>query len=116
MEKLYDIWFSRLDISNKLKLELLNKYSTKEIWDFEFCDFLKNNIDEKNRLQIINSKSLEESKKDFEVMEEKNIKLICVKDEKYPSKLHNISDKPAFLYVRGNENILDDDSVRNSWM
>lgn len=111
MEKLYDIWFSDLDIRNGSKLELLSKYDTKEIWELEFQELADCKIDEREIQEILRSKNLEEQKKELDYMLDKEIKLISVKDEKYPQKLQHIDDKPAFLYVRGNEAILDDDSV-----
>lgn len=111
MEKLYDVWFSSLDIPNQTKLELLEKYSTKEIWELEFKEFIEQEIKEQDIVKILNARSLEEEKRKLEYMEKKNIQLICIKDEIYPRKLHNIHNKPAFLYVRGNAEILDEDSV-----
>ena len=35
MKELYDLWFSSLDLNNKIKLALLEKYETKEIWEFD---------------------------------------------------------------------------------
>ncbi len=113
MKELYDIWFSKLDISNQTKLGLLENYSTKEIWELDFETLLENEVNEKEMTKIVKSKSLEEEKRNLEYMKNKNIQLISVKDEKYPHKLHLIDDKPAFLYIRGNEEILDEDNVRN---
>lgn len=109
MEKIYDIWFSGLDIKNKTKLELLEKYTTKEIWQMK--EFADENIGEQECLAILKSKNLEDEKRVLEYMRNKGIKIISVRDEKYPRKLRNIDDMPAFLYVRGDENILDEDSV-----
>lgn len=116
MEELYNVWFSSLDLRNKTKLDLLEKYNTKEIWEFDFEEFVKDEISEEEINKILKSKSLEEEKRNLEYMHQKNIKLIGIKDEKYPRKLHQIEDKPAFLYVRGDENILDDDAVRSGWL
>lgn len=116
MGELYNVWFSSLDLRNKTKLDLLEKYNTKEIWEFDFEEFVKDEISEEEINKILKSKSLEEEKRNLEYMHQKNIKLIGIKDEKYPRKLHQIEDKPAFLYVRGDENILDDDAVRSGWL
>ncbi len=116
MKELYNVWFSSLDLKNKTKLDLLKKYDTKEIWELDFEEFVQNELSEEEINKILKSKSLEEEKRNLEYMHQKNIKLIGIKDEKYPRKLHRIEDKPAFLYVRGNENILDDDAVRSGWL
>lgn len=111
MKKIYDIWFSNLDIKNQTKLELLEKYDTEEIWEMDFIDLLDCNVAEPEIMKILNRKSLEEDKRHLECMQSELIQLISVRDETYPHKLHRIDDKPAFLYVRGNVQILDDDSV-----
>lgn len=116
MKELYDLWFSSLDIQNSSKLELLNKYDTKEIWELEFPDLVACEIEEKEIRQILTSKNLEEAKRNLDYMKQKKIQLFSIKDEKYPQKLHYIEGKPAFLYVRGNEEILDGDNVRNGWL
>lgn len=109
MENIYDIWFSSLDIKNKTKLELLEKYTTNQIWKMK--DLSHENISDKETFAILKNKNLDYEKSVLEYMIEKKVKLISVKDEMYPTKLKNIDDRPAFLYVRGNEKILDDDSV-----
>lgn len=110
-DKLYDVWFSCVDIENQYKINLLEKYSAKQIWKFNFNKLIEMGINEKSILNIINSKNIKEYQKYFKYMQENNIKLICIRDKKYPSKLQNINNKPAYLYIRGNEEILDDDSV-----
>ena len=116
MKELYDVWFSSLDLEHKTKLDLLKKYTSQEIWELGEKDFWKNKIQKHEIAQILNSKSLEEPKRNLEYMQKKNIKLISIQDEKYPQKLHQIDNQPAFLYVRGQEEILDEDSVRNCWL
>lgn len=111
MKELYDIWFSSLDIKNKTKLELLDKYTTEEIWNLKFSDFVENEIEENEIIKILKSENLDYEKRVLEYMLNKEIKLISVRDKLYPQKLHNIDEKPAFLYIRGNEKILDDDAV-----
>lgn len=111
MEELYKIWFSNLEIENRTKLKLLNKYEPKEIWNLEFSDFVDCEIEEKEIMEITRSKNLEEAKRALEYMKKKKVKLFSIKDKEYPNKLHQIDDKPAFLYVRGNADILDEDSV-----
>ena len=116
MKRLYDIWFSNLDIENNEKLKILDKFNTKEIYNMDFENLVKLKVDDNNLMQILSCKNLDESKRILEYMIKNNIKLISVRDEQYPIKLHNIENKPAFLYIRGNEKILDDDAVRNCWM
>ena len=45
----YEVWFSNVEISNKLKLKLLKKFEKcEDIWNLKKSDLLKNEIDEKN--------------------------------------------------------------------
>ncbi len=111
MKELYDLWFASLDIKNHTKLELLNKYETKEIWELEFSNLVDFKMEEKEIYQILSSKNLEEAKRNLEYMKKKKIELFSINSEEYPKKLHHIENKPAFLYVRGNHEILDGDNV-----
>lgn len=116
MEKIYNIWFSSLDIKNNTKLKLLKNYSTKEIWELAYKLLKENDCTENDIYQILNSKNLNEAKEIYNYMHEHNIKIISIRDETYPIKLNYIEDSPAFLYARGDISILDNDSVRNCWM
>ncbi len=111
MEEIYEIWFSNLDIKNISKLQLFKKYSAKQIYELNFEDLVRQNIEEKVIVKILQNRSLEEAKRVRDYMQAKKVQLISCKNEKYPHKLQHISDKPAFLYIRGNEAILDEDSV-----
>ena len=111
MREIFDIWFSNLDLENYIKLQLLESFSSKEIYNMNINDYIKNKINDEIIFKVQKDKNLDDAKKNYEYMVEKNINLICVRDKTYPQKLHNISDKPAFLYVRGNKNILNDDAV-----
>ena len=44
-------------------------------------------------------------------MNEHKIKMITIYDKEYPEKLRNIYDPPVVLYIRGNENILNQKSI-----
>ena len=116
MNNKQDIWFSRIDLSNKIKLNVLEKYSTSKLYDMEkeeLENYLKEDI--KNRENIINKILDLKYKKDLDKYEKylnnKEIKLIYYYEKDYPKKLLNIDDKPAYIFVRGNKNILDDDGV-----
>ena len=102
MNNFYDVWFSYIDLSNNIKLKLLEKYSTKEIFDLSF------ECNKKIEDKILKSKKLN-LEKYFNYLEKYNIKVISFKDERYPGVLNNIENKPAFLYIRGSlENLYSD--------
>lgn len=110
-QKIYDIWFSSLDIENKAKLDLLDKYNTKEIYELDLETLEEFEIEKKDIIKILNFKNLDDAHRDFRYITENDVKLISVRDESYPEKLNYIDNKPAFLYVRGNEKIWDNNSV-----
>ena len=116
MEKIYNIWFSCLDIKNSIKLQLLKNYSSKEIWNLNYNLLLENNCEENDIAKILNNKNLNEAKNIYNYMNKHNIKIISIRDEAYPIKLNYIEDSPAFLYARGDISILDNDAVRNCWL
>ena len=108
---IYDIWFSSLDIENVTKLLLIKENTAEKIWNFKFEDFEEYNINKEEIEKILRAKNLDYANIAYQIMNQNNIKLFSIKDECYPRKLHQIEDKPSYLYVRGNVDILDDDAV-----
>lgn len=107
---LYDIWFSNLDISNKSKLKLLEKFENSEIiWnlnkrELEYFEFSENCIE---KILVVAKKRNLEKYRSF--MEKSRIDLILCNSDKYPNSLKVIENRPAFLYVRGRlENLYGD--------
>ncbi len=90
---LYWIWFSKLNVNNKIKL--LEKYKSPEnIWEA----------------------SKEEKDKDIlkrylEYMQKHDINIINIYDKEYPKKLKQISNPPVVLYIKGNKEILSDRAI-----
>jgi DNA processing protein len=79
----------------------------EEVWKASDSDFIRNNIDQK----IINS--VKEARrhdpdKELKRMQSLNIDAVTIKDKNYPKLLHEISDPPALLYIKG-EFIPEDD-------
>lgn len=110
MIKIYDIWFSNLEINNNLKLKLLEKFeNTENIWKLKRLELEENKINEKNISKILDVKYRLGLDKYAKIMEKNNIQLILCNDKRYPLSLNEIDDKPACLYVRGNlENLYED--------
>ena len=113
MNKIYDIWFSKIEISNSLKLKLLEKFETQEIFNMKKSELIMTLGEEKN---LTIEKILDESKKKnlekyANYLEKKNIELFSFKDELYPSKFQHIENKPAFIFVRGNKEILEENNI-----
>lgn len=114
MDKKYWIWLSRIEGLGAIKInELLNRYKTPEtIWNLDEEE-LKNThgIGEELSKKITDLKYKENLDRYIEYMEKNKIEIITIKDKEYPSKLKNIYDAPAILYVKGNKEVLDKESI-----
>lgn len=108
----YWIWFSRINsIGAKKQNELLEKYKTpKTIWNLHTKELEQ--ILTKQQIDIVLNKRYRDNlNKYIEYMQKNNIKLITKENEKYPQNLLNIYDPPVVLYLKGNENILNEKSI-----
>lgn len=108
----YDIWFSNIDVSNSTKLKLLEKFeSAEKIWNLKDTELQKISLKENSIKKILDTKYRLKLDKYVNFMEKNKIDLVLCNEEKYPSSLKAIEDKPAFLYVRGKLENLYEDSV-----
>lgn len=108
----YWVWFSRVNkIGVKTQNELLKKFNTpKKIWQLNKEDI--EDILTKEQCNILLDKKYRENLENYmEYMEKNSIKMVTIKDKKYPQKLYNIFDPPVVLYVKGNENILNNKGI-----
>ena len=108
---IYNIWFARIEIANSIKLRLLEQSNVEEIWKFNKSDLMELGLKECSINQILKEEYREKLYKYIQYLERNNIELISYKSKDYPYKLKNIMDLPAYIFVKGNKNILDDDSV-----
>lgn len=111
MKNIFDIWFSRIEIQNSTKLKLLDKFSTESLWNFKENDFLQFGIKESTIQEILKKEYRENLDKYKTYLEKHKIELIGFKEKDYPWKLKHIPDLPAYIFVKGNKNILDDEAV-----
>ena len=113
MNNIYDIWFSRIDISNKIKLELLQKFESKEIFNMKMKDIEIILGDKKEQIveKIINLDKRKNLEKYVSYFEKNSIKIINFKEKIYPTKLNNIEDKPIYIFIRGDEKLLEEDNI-----
>ena len=108
----YWIWFYRINkIGAKAQNKLLEKYhNPEEIWNLTKKE-LQGILDDKQIEIILNQKNRINLEKYAEYMQKHEIKMITIFDEKYPQNLRNIYDPPVVLYIRGNENIINEFSI-----
>lgn len=110
----YWIWFSRINkIGARIQNELLNKYKTpKNIYKLTKEKLQKNEFLDKQKIEIILDNNYRKNLKSFEEYMKKNsINMITIQDDIYPQKLRNIYDPPIALYVKGNSQILNNESI-----
>lgn len=108
----YWIWFSRTyKIGAKAQNSLLEKFKKPEnIWKLD--DELLSKILNKEQIGILTNEIYKQNLDRYEeYMNEHKIKMITIYDKEYPEKLRNIYDPPVVLYIRGNENILNQKSI-----
>ena len=107
----YRIWFSRIEISNRIKIKLLEKYTEKELYFLE-KDVLENFGLKQKEIEKILDGNLkgEYNNKLIKIMEEEKIRCLRYTDNEYPYILRQIPDFPVYLFVKGNLNILNNES------
>ena len=109
---IYDIWFSNIEISNSIKLELLRKFeNSKKIWKLNESQLREIQLKETSIKKILDMKYRLKLDKYLKYMEQNKINLIMCNDNNYPVSLKSIEDRPACLYIRGNLENLHSDSV-----
>lgn len=107
----YRIWFSRIEISNRTKIKLLEKYTENELYFLE-KDVLENFGLKQKEIEKILDENLkgEYNNKLIKIMEEEKIRCLRYTDNEYPYILSQIPDFPVYLFVKGNLNILNNES------
>lgn len=109
----YWIWLSRIEgISNKILVELLNKYKSPEVlWNKTKEELIEIGVKEIYAEKLIDNSYRKNLDKYLKYMEKNNIEIISLYDTYYPDKLKVIYDSPIVLYVKGNKKILNNKSV-----
>lgn len=103
---LYDIWLVKMKLSNKLKINLLNKFKTSQII-YEYCNnnlFISKDIEAERKVKFImkNEWNKDELNKYLSMLEDKQINMVLFNDENYPIKLKECNNAPIALFYKGN--------------
>lgn len=112
--KKYWIWLSLIKgLGSKKKQELLRIYKTpKIIYNLKKEELLKiNGIGEKCVNNILDNHIRYCINKHIEYMVRNQINLITIYEKEYPQILKQIYDYPVCLYLKGNKQILNNESV-----
>ena len=99
----YDIWFSLVKLSPRIKMKLINDFhDTEKIWHYgvqnKKTEYFRNNL-----IDVLtnawNENEINNVKRNLEVNE---IKSIAYYEDEYPKKLKNYDDAPFILFYKGN--------------
>lgn len=107
----FDVWFSRVEIPNKQKLELLNYYEVEQIWNMNRKNLNNIGLDDVTVTRILDRQYRDNVEDYFKYLKNHRIHLMTLKDYYYPQKLMDIQNYPAYLFIKGNKTILEEDSV-----
>ena len=110
----YWIWFARLRaISNIKKQKLIEIYnSPKELWTKSQKELTKQEfLNQKEIDYILDKNKRTNLEKYINYMQKNKINFITIFDEKYPPKLRNLYDKPLYLFTKGNEELLNSNTI-----
>ncbi|MCM0648599.1 DNA-processing protein DprA [Clostridium swellfunianum] len=95
----YEIWFSMLKLSNRIKLELIKKYGTPENIRIQY---LNGSISDEALKKLFQDSWNE---KEISIMLERilsnNIGVVCFNSTLYPKKLQFYDDAPSILFYKG---------------
>ena len=113
-QKRYWVWLSLIrELGAIKKQKLLEHFKTAEnLYNATKEELMQaSGIGEKTAEIILNKNIRQGVDKHIEYMQKHNIDIISIKDQKYPKLLKEIYDPPISLYIRGNKNILNNDTV-----
>ncbi|MCR5453024.1 MAG: DNA-processing protein DprA [Lachnospiraceae bacterium] len=114
MNLIYDYYLaSSYLLSNKTRIKLLGAFkSSKAVYDADESELLKLDFLKPEAISfLLENKDMRKLKADISYMKDKEIGLVTIADEKYPSLLKNIYDPPFALFYKGNFPTNDDRSV-----
>lgn len=112
--KKYWLWFSLIKgLGSKKKQELLKIYKTPQIiYNLKREELLKVNVIGENSIKNILDDTIKKCiNKHMEYMLNNQIDMITIYDKEYPQILKQIYDFPVCLYIKGNKEILNNESI-----
>lgn len=112
LKELEYIWLSRIKISNKLKMYLIEKFGNiHEFYNCSLDDLIYFDVSSRDINEILDINLRRNLNYEYNLLNKNNIGILSCEDEKYPDKLKKIDDYPIILFYKGNIDILDYDSV-----
>lgn len=106
-EELYWIWFAKLNLISKEKLDLIKKYAIEELWNMDKSELMEELKNEKKVETILDKNVRKNLEKHLEFMSKNDIEIITYFNEKYPINLRHIYDAPVVLFAKGDTKLLN---------
>ncbi|WP_368487658.1 DNA-processing protein DprA [Clostridium sp. BJN0013] len=103
---IYDLWFASVKISNKMKIDIVKRFSNmQEIYEENICNdsyiYSVKKYD-KIYMELKNAWNREKLRALMEYCFKEGIKTINFYEEDYPERLKNYNDSPPVLFYKGN--------------
>lgn len=109
-ELMYRLWFARIEISNKIKRKLLDKFTEEELFLLDVDELIDLGLTENQVLKILDVK-YKDGIDDLLIRQIKEgIRQLKYTDNLYPNLLKEIPDNPVYIFVKGDINVLNNNS------
>lgn len=109
-ELMYRLWFARIEISNKIKRKLLDKFTEEEIFLLDIDELIDLGLAENQVLKILDVKYKDGIDELLIRQIKEGIKQLKYTDNLYPKLLKEIPDNPVYIFVKGNVTVLNNTS------
>ena len=99
----YEYWFANIKgIGNKAKQQIRSKVKTaEELYNIEETALKKMEVPKETAYKILQSVKEWNLEAEYQKLNDRQVTLYTIADEKYPSRLREISSPPYALYVKG---------------
>ena len=109
-ELMYRLWFARIEISNKIKRKLLDKFTEEEIFLLDIDELIDLGLAENQVLKILDVKYKDGIDELLIRQIKEGIKQLKYTDNLYPKLLKEIPDNPVYIFVKGDVTVLNSTS------
>lgn len=109
-ELMYRLWFARIEISNKIKRKLLDKFTEEEIFLLDIDELIDLGLAENQVLKILDVKYKDGIDELLIRQIKEGIKQLKYTDKLYPELLKEIPDNPVYIFVKGDVTVLNNTS------
>ena len=106
-ELMYRLWFARIEVSNKIKRKLLDKFTEEELFLLDIDELIDLGLTENQVLKMLDVKYKDGIDELLIRQIKEGIKQLKYTDNLYPKLLKEIPDNPVYIFVKGDVSILN---------